>query len=431
MSNSNLNSPRATILAVDDTPESLALLVKILTPAGYQVRPADSGELALAAVTANPPDLILLDVRMKGVGGLEVCRRLKAGGETRHIPIILISAFADLEEWVEGLQMGAADYITKPFQAEELLSRVKTQLSLSRANVSLEQQGAALRQTNERLQSEIVERRRIEDELRQSLDRAERSRRALLSTLEDQKRVEEAVRTSEAQLSNALQMMRAGHWVYDVGRDLFTFNDHFYSIFRTSAAEVGGYQMSSADYARRFCHPDDAAVVGRETRAAVESTDPNFSRQIEHRVLFAGGEVGHIAVRFFIVKDPHARTVKTFGVNQDITERKRAEEALERSRAELLQAQKMEAVGRLAGGVAHNFNNILQAMLSQAEALRIAAGSPELAEAVAEIEAHIRRGASLTQQLLLFSRRQASQRKRLDLGEVVSAGASMLHRLVP
>jgi CheY-like chemotaxis protein len=95
-------SPLATILAVDDTSGSLALLVKILTSAGYQVRPADSGELALAAVAAAPPDLILLDVRMKGMDGLEVCRRLKTREETRQIPIILISAFADVKEWVEG-----------------------------------------------------------------------------------------------------------------------------------------------------------------------------------------------------------------------------------------------------------------------------------------------------------------------------------------
>jgi CheY-like chemotaxis protein len=94
-------SDKGTILAVDDTSESLALLVKMLTQAGYVVRPADSGELALAAVAASPPDLILLDVRMRGVGGLEVCRRLKAHGETRQIPIILISAFADVGEWVQ------------------------------------------------------------------------------------------------------------------------------------------------------------------------------------------------------------------------------------------------------------------------------------------------------------------------------------------
>ena len=108
---------QATILAVDDESESLALLVRTLTTAGYLVRPADSGELALAAVAANRPDLILLDVRMKGMGGLEVCRRLHATDGLHGVPVILISAFADSSEWVAGLQAGAADYITKPFQS--------------------------------------------------------------------------------------------------------------------------------------------------------------------------------------------------------------------------------------------------------------------------------------------------------------------------
>jgi PAS domain S-box-containing protein/putative nucleotidyltransferase with HDIG domain len=149
-----------------------------------------------------------------------------------------------------------------------------------------------------------------------------------LNDISESKQAEEALRTSEAQLSNALKMAHAGHWEYDVARDTFTFNDNFYRIFRTTAAEAGGYQMSSADYARRFCHPEDAALVGEEIRAAIESSDPNYGRQLEHRILYADGEVGTISVRFFIVKDAQGRTVKTCGVNQDITDRKQMEEAL-------------------------------------------------------------------------------------------------------
>jgi PAS domain S-box-containing protein len=142
------------------------------------------------------------------------------------------------------------------------------------------------------------------------------------------KQVQEALRTSEARLSNAVKMAHLGHWEYDVAKDLFTFNDHFYNIFRTTVEQVGSYTMSSAEYARRFVHPDDAPLVGEEVRKAIETTDPNFSRHLEHRMMYADGEIGHIAVRFFIVKDEHGRTIKTYGVNQDITERKRAEETL-------------------------------------------------------------------------------------------------------
>ena len=142
------------------------------------------------------------------------------------------------------------------------------------------------------------------------------------------KRAEQAIRRSEAQLSNALAMAHAGHWEYDVDRDRFTFNDNFYRIFRTTAEAAGGYQMSSGDYARRFVHPDDMDNVGEEIRRAVETSDPAYSRQFEHRILFADGRPGFIAVRFFIVKDGQGRTVKTYGVNQDITERRQTEEAL-------------------------------------------------------------------------------------------------------
>ncbi len=147
----------------------------------------------------------------------------------------------------------------------------------------------------------------------------------------ERKRADELLRTSEAQLSNAMKIAQLGYWEYDVAEDSFTFNDHFYSIFRTSAEQVGGYKMSPARYTQLFLHPDDASVVAIEMKKAFETTDPNFSSQLEHRILYANGEVGYISVRFFIVKDDQGRTVKTYGANQDITERKRAEEALKES----------------------------------------------------------------------------------------------------
>ena len=147
----------------------------------------------------------------------------------------------------------------------------------------------------------------------------------------ERKRAEEALRTSEAQLSNAMNIAQLGYWEYDVANDLFIFNDHFYAIFRTSAEQIGGYQMSSDRYARLFVHPDDMPVVRLEIQKAIESTDPNYSRQIEHRIIYADGGIGYISVRFFMVKDSQGRTVRTYGANQDITERKQAEEGLRKS----------------------------------------------------------------------------------------------------
>jgi len=146
-----------TIMAVDDTLESLQLLVRILGDEGYRVLPADSGQLALSAADIDPPDLILLDLQMPGMDGLETCKRFKSNPRTRLVPVILMSAYAEAPEWNEGLRAGAADYISKPFQTEELLSRIRTQVDLRQATVTLERSVSArteeLRQANLKLEA--------------------------------------------------------------------------------------------------------------------------------------------------------------------------------------------------------------------------------------------------------------------------------------
>ena len=122
-----------------------------------------------------------------------------------------------------------------------------------------------------------------------------------------------------------------GHWEYDVAENVFTFNDAFYAIFHTTAERVGGYQMSPAGYAERFVHPDDRDVVEVETRNALETTDRHYSRELEHKFLYEDGGVGLLSVRFFIVKDAEGRTIKTYGINQDITDRRSAEDRLRQS----------------------------------------------------------------------------------------------------
>lgn len=126
-----------TILIVDDNPDNLALLMDLLVPRGYKVRPALSGEIALRAVAANPPELILLDVLMPDLDGYQTCQRLKADAASCDIPVIFISALRDNAEMLAGFQAGAVDYITKPFQIEEVLARVRTHLSLRRTTANL------------------------------------------------------------------------------------------------------------------------------------------------------------------------------------------------------------------------------------------------------------------------------------------------------
>ncbi len=247
----------------------------------------------------------------------------------------------------------------------------------------------------------------------------------------ERKRAEEALKESEQRLSLALQMARAAHWEYDVATDSFLFNDNFYRIFRTTADQVGGYRMSSAEYARRFVHPEDAHLVAAEVREALATSDPAYSRQLEHRILYADGQVGYMAVRFAIVKDAEGRTVRTYGVSQDVTEQKLAEQERVRLQEQLQQAQKLESIGRLAGGIAHDFNNILSVILGYGTTVRseLPADSPLRAD-MTEILTAGERAAALVRQLLAFSRKQALAPVLLDLNDLVRNLERMLRRLI-
>ena len=119
-----------TILIVDDTPNNLQLLFKYLNNAGYKILVAQSGKKAIKTALAVHPDLILLDVMMSEVDGFETCRQLKSNHSTKDIPIIFMTALAEIEHKLQGFTLGAVDYITKPIVEEELLARIQTHLSL-------------------------------------------------------------------------------------------------------------------------------------------------------------------------------------------------------------------------------------------------------------------------------------------------------------
>ncbi|MEG4497720.1 diguanylate cyclase [Microcoleus sp. F10-C6] len=151
---------QTNILIVDDTPDNLRLLAKILESQGYTVRKALNGRMALQGVHRDPPSLILLDINMPQMNGYEVCQKLKASEASAQIPVIFISALERLENKVRAFELGGVDYITKPFQEQEVLMRVKNQLLI-------QQQRQQLLEQNQRLEHEIQERLRAEAEVRQ------------------------------------------------------------------------------------------------------------------------------------------------------------------------------------------------------------------------------------------------------------------------
>jgi two-component system, NtrC family, sensor kinase len=148
-----MNTNKSNILVVDDTHANLKLLVQILADENYIVRPIPDGAFALSAARAEPPDLILLDIMMPGMSGYEVCEQLKADERTRDIPVIFISAKSEVTDKVKAFSIGGVDYVSKPFQTEEVLARVRTHLSLSTLQKNLEEKNKALSDTLKELKA--------------------------------------------------------------------------------------------------------------------------------------------------------------------------------------------------------------------------------------------------------------------------------------
>src|SRR3954468_18562638 len=355
---------KGVILVVDDSPESLILLTDLLTAEGYQVRPADSGELALAAAAAVHPELILLDIRMPNMSGFEVFRQLKEAAETRDIPIIFISASADTAERVEGWRIGGVDFVSKPFEKPELIARVGTRLELSRLQRRLEQlvteRTASLESANHQLREELAERIRAEKALRES----------------------EARFRSMADNAPAL--------IWTSGPDTkMNFCNAYTAIFTGRALE----ELLAAGW-KDVVHAEDLELRYPAYAPLVEAHRPY---QAEYRVRRADGEYRWVldtATPRFLVDGAFAGYV---GIAMDITD-------LKRNLEQLLATQKYESVGVLVAGVAHRFNNLMGTIVAEAD-LAASELSTESAEhaSVKRINATAMRASEIVSLLMLYA----------------------------
>ena len=164
-----------TILIVDDQLPNLKVLTTMLKGKNYKVRKTVDGESAIEAVQIEPPDLILLDIKMPEMDGYEVCQRLKSDDKTKDVPIIFISALSEVFDKVKAFEVGGIDYITKPFQEEEVLARINSQLTIKKQQKLLEQDKKLLIQKQKKLEQEIKLRKESQAILYQS--------RALISSV--------------------------------------------------------------------------------------------------------------------------------------------------------------------------------------------------------------------------------------------------------
>lgn len=275
------------ILIVDDESASLELLQALLVAEGYRVRSFNHPEMALCAVAADVPELIVLDVRMPDMDGLEACQQLKNQHEFKDIPIIFMGSAHDLDDKVAAFQAGGVDYITKPFQKEEVVARVRTQLTLSHS-------------------------------------------------LKEIKRIAEVLLKSEANLKIAQAIAHLGYWEWDVQAGMFCWSEEAYRIFGFEPQDF----PQDYDTFLSIVHPEDRERVA----ASLYQLSCGSSFDIEYRIVLPNNEIRvvHCKSQMLNLKNDAQPTIvgtvqyfpehdqeTILGIIQDITEHKKLEWQLE------------------------------------------------------------------------------------------------------
>jgi len=324
------------ILIVDDNTKNLKLLVDILKKAGYSVRPANDGELALRTIKVKLPMLILLDIRMPNMDGYAVCQQLKASKKTRHIPVIFISAISDPLDKVKAFNVGGIDYITKPFSPEEVLARVKTHLCIRTMQNQLEAQNLALREASELLEKRVQERT-------------------------------QALKNAYAALSESREQLHRMFEEGPIGMVVCTADLRFADV-NTAFCQMLGYEKSEliGRTVSSISHPTDIGKSERLIEQTLKERKPFF--QVEKRYIRKDGEViwGHVATSFF--RDSQGNVTHFLSKFEDITQRKQAETALKKAKEAADAANR--AKSEFLANMSHEIRTPMNAIIGFSDLLR-------------------------------------------------------------
>lgn len=260
-------SNQGTILAIDDTPSNLEIMGDTLSNAGYTIATAIDGKRALKRLENHQPDLILLDIKMPDLDGFEICRKIKSNPETAKIPIIFITAFDDIESKVKGFSLGGVDYITKPFQVEEILVRVKVHMTLSQLQKQLQ---AKTEDRERQLQEQNIILEGTIEQLEVATKKLEiRDRRSEQKNRELQKNLEQ-LKNDQLKLIQSETRSILGQLITGVTREL----ENPLAFIKGSIDRILGYSQNLISllelYQRKYPLPDT------EIREYIENINQNL-----------------------------------------------------------------------------------------------------------------------------------------------------------
>ena len=395
------------LLVVDDRDDNLYLLRALLEGNGYHVETARHGAEALVRARHEAPDLVVSDLLMPVMDGFTLLRQWKADERLRRIPFVVYTAtYTEAKDERLVLDLGADAFILKPAEPEEFIARIKGILQRAEDNELMAPHQPI---TNEKVllqeYSEVLV-RKLEDKL---MEVEEATRRA---------------QASEERLRLALDAGGMGMWDWDLVNGEIVWCENHARLFGLKLEEFDGRYESFW----RLVHPDDLAAV--EAKLA-QARSQSGLYQHEFRVIRPDGTEHWIATQGRSFCDPAGQPIRMCGVAMDISGRMREKEERVKLEAQLQQAQKMESIGRLAAGVAHDFNNVLGPILGYAELLLadLAPGDPRHDE-LEQIRLAGIRARDLTRQLLAFGRKQLLTLSTVDLREVLSGFEKLLRRAV-